>query len=67
MAELFKSGQGTCRALTIILTQSDGMEQMNYTLFVLGLVNAIGAGLSYVIHGGSIIPQLHAAVEAFMR
>jgi hypothetical protein len=40
---------------------------MNYTLCVLGLVDVIGAGLSYFIHGGSIIPQLHAAVEALMR
>ena len=40
---------------------------MNYTLCVLGLVNIIGAGLSYVIHGGAIMPQLYAAVEALMR
>jgi hypothetical protein len=53
--------------LAIIIYPGDGKETMNYTLCVLGLVNVIGAGLSYVIHGGTILPQLHSAFEAFMR
>jgi hypothetical protein len=36
---------------------------MNYTLSILGLVNIIGAGASYVLHGGTILPQLHAIIE----
>ena len=39
---------------------------MNYTLGVLVLVNVFGAGLSYLIHGGTILPQLHAALAALM-
>ena len=40
---------------------------MNYTLSILGLVNLIGAGLSYAVHGGTVMPQLHAIIEALMR
>jgi hypothetical protein len=39
---------------------------MNYTLCVLGLANVIGAGLSYVVHGGTIA-HIHALVETFLR
>jgi len=40
---------------------------MNYTLTVLGLVNVVGAGLSYVVHGWAIAPQIQAAIEALLR
>jgi hypothetical protein len=40
---------------------------MNYTLCVLGLVNVLGAGLSFVVHGGAIAPQLHAVLNALIR
>lgn len=40
---------------------------MNYTLTVLGLVNVVGAGLSYFVHGGTIMAQFHAVIEAFIR
>jgi hypothetical protein len=40
---------------------------MYYTLSVLGLVNLVGAGLSYFIHGGALASQFHAAIEALLR
>jgi hypothetical protein len=43
-----------------------GYGSMYYTLSVLGLVNIVGVGLSYVIHGGAL-SQFHAAIEALLR
>ena len=43
------------------------MALMNYTLCVLGLVNVVGLGLSYVFNLGTIMPQLHAALAALIR
>ena len=40
---------------------------MNYTLCVLGVVNVLGAGLSYLVHGGAVQSQIHALVELFLR
>jgi hypothetical protein len=44
-----------------------GFGLMYYTLSILGLVNIVGASLSYFIHAGTIATQFHAAMEALLR